>query len=158
MTKHFVKSTATALIAIISMLLLATTLGQALAAPTTVVSGQGKGSVTCADGSGNNDAHITIDAKRDKGNKIAGNWEITTGSYDTNDFSYKGGNVYGGKIGKNSFTLQVVEQYHIGPTCSQDPIPAKGTISGACAIGSTVDVRVESGEHGSFTTNVVCHP
>jgi hypothetical protein len=148
-----ISRTKVALVAIMMVTLVAasTMITKAYAAPTTIVQARGTGSYTCSDGTENQNLNMDFKAQKDKG-KVSGSWFVLTP-----DFNQIAGEIYGGKIGKTSVNLlAIVDFFNSGP-CPNDHAPSKGTITAQCGEGTKVEFKFENGEHGTFTSNVVCH-
>jgi hypothetical protein len=82
------------------------------AAPTTAVQGKGTGSFHCGNGVDTVQGDFSIFVNKEKG-KLGGQWTLFTP-----DFSSISGTIYGGKIGKTTFTLLSIEGPPNGPQYS----------------------------------------
>ena len=133
-----------------TMIGMSTMISSANAAPTTIASGRGTGTFTCADGTDNPNLTLSFRVEKDKG-KVSGQWNVLT-----EDFNQLAGPIYGGKIGKTSLTLLSILDFFQSPICSSDPVPTKGIITANCGQGTQVELKFENGAHGTFSTNVIC--
>jgi hypothetical protein len=153
------KSKIAVLTVIIGMMMAASSVfANAHAAPTTVLNGRGTGTYTCADGTENTNLQFFIFVNKEKGKtsqfKLSGSWSIyPQGGFD----SGIQGTIYGGKIGKTSYSLLSIDQFHSGFVCPNDALPSKGTVTGQCGQGVNVEFKSENGGHGTFTGNIVCY-
>jgi hypothetical protein len=153
------KSKIATLTVIVGMMMVASSVfANVHAAPTTVLNGRGTGTYTCADGTENTDLGFFIFVNKEKGKanqfKLSGSWSIfPQGGFD----SGIQGNIYGGKIGKTSYSLLSVDQFHSGFVCPNDATPSKGTVTGQCGQGVNIEFKFENGGHGTFTGNIVCY-
>jgi hypothetical protein len=124
----------------------------------TVLNGRGTGTYTCADGTENTNLQFFISVNKEKGKtsqfKLSGSWSIyPQGGFD----SGIQGTIYGGKIGKTSYSLLSIDQFHSGFVCPNDALPSKGKVTGQCGQGVNVQFKPENGGHGIFTGNIVCY-
>jgi hypothetical protein len=153
------KSKVALLAAIMGIMLAASTLfSNVQAAPTTVLQGRGtEGSYTCGDGTENTNVGFNIfvqkQSGKDKTFKLSGSATIfSRDGFDSTIDTF----IYGGKTGKNSFSLLSIDQFN-NNLCPNDSTPSKGTISGQCNVaGAQVQFRFDNGGHGTFTGNIVC--
>lgn len=127
----------------------------AYAAPTTVLNGAGVADFSCADGIvTNHNIPFQIDAQKGPSKtqtfKLSGSFAIQDGGGELL------GNIYGGKIGKSAFSLSAIEQSQ-NNFCPAEPLPSKGTITGACGQGVQIEFKFENGGHGTGTGNIVCY-
>lgn len=121
------------------------------AAPTTVASGRGTGTLTCADGTDTPNLAFSFSVQKEKG-KLSGSWNALSP-----DFNSLSGGIYGGKIGKTSLTFLITLDFFQSQICSNDPVPTKGTITTQCGQGTNIAFKFENGAHATVSGNVVCH-
>jgi hypothetical protein len=137
---------------IISALMATSTMiGSIYAAPTTVASGRGTGTLTCADGTNIPNLAFSFSVHKEKG-KLSGSWNAIAP-----DFNSLSGGIYGGKIGKTSLTFLTTLDFFQSQICSNDPVPTKGTITAQCGQGTNIEFKFENGAHATISGNVVCH-
>ena len=135
---------------IATMMITSTMVINAYAAPTTRILGVGKGDYFCSDGRNNaRDIPFSIEATKGQG-KVSGSYAIKGLGGEIS------GDIYGGKIGKTSYSLLSIKRTDIN-ICPGDALPLKGTITGTCDQDQDqLEFRFENGQHGTFTGNVIC--
>ena len=138
-------------IVISTLLATSTMIASAYAAPTTVASGRGTGTLTCADGTDNPNLAFSFSVHKEK-EKLSGSWNAISP-----DFNSLSGGIYGGKISKTSLTLLTTLDFFQSQICSNDPVPTKGTITAQCGQGTNIEFKFENGADATITGNVVCH-
>jgi hypothetical protein len=135
---------------IATLMVASTMITRAYAAPTTIANARGTGTFTCGDGTENPNLTMSFRVQKDKG-KLSGQWFVLT-----QDFNQIGGQIYGGKIGKTNVNLLALVDFFFSGPCPNDHAPSKGTVTAQCGEGVQVQFKFDNGEHGEFTSNVVC--
>lgn len=149
------------LVVIITTLMVVSTLTtNAHAVPILSVRGLATGTFTCGDGAIHTNSFLQIDAGHfsklsGQSQKLGGQWNVVDRVANNGDGGFISGIFYGGKMGKTSFNLLAIHN-HLEGICDNDPVPAKGTISGQCGLGAKIEVQFENGAHGTFTGSVNC--
>ena len=141
-----------------TLMMTSTMITGAYALPTLSVRGLATGIFTCGDGAVHTNSFLQIDAghfskSQGQSQKLGGQWNVVDREVNNGDGGFISGIFYGGKMGKTSFNLLAIHN-HLEGICDNDPVPAKGTISGQCGLGAKIEVQFENGAHGTFIDSV----
>ena len=151
----------TLVVVIITTLMVVSTLTtNAHALPILSVRGVPTGTFICGDGTVHTNSFLQIDAghfskSQGQSQKVGGQWNVVDREANNGDGGFISGTFYGGKMGKTSFNLLAIYN-HVEGICDNDPIPAKGTISGQCGLNARIEVQFENGAHGTFSGSINC--
>jgi hypothetical protein len=119
------------------------------------IEGRGTGQVNCPSPEGEpaesppGDEGIFFDASKDRGTLSGESWAI----FNEEGISAKFGEITGGHIGGNKFTLRGIESFD--DICFSQT-PATITITGQCGQGVLIQFRASNGQEGEFVGNVAC--
>jgi hypothetical protein len=116
-----------------------------------LIKGSGEGQLNCPPSGSSPPGNETIHFSAYKGKQFLPllTWYIQGG-----DSQFKIGNITGGHVTGNQFTLTGTES--TDNLCSSQ-VPATITITGQCGQGVLIQFKSSNGEEGEFAGSVVCH-